>query len=204
MCRVRTLRDTIQTRLAQEHGTIYREAPHRVALLYPSPYRVGMSSLGYQVIYRALTERPDTVAERAFAPDDLELAARLREPVLTYESMRPLGDHPLVAVSVAYEGELGSLIQTLQLAGIPPLREDRDPARHPFILMGGPLSFSNPVPLHDFADAVVIVADIECNTLCIIAGARGARAQEKLTLARNENVGRHAHEDEAQSLDDVA
>lgn len=156
MCRVRTLRDTIQTRLAQEHGTIYREAPHRVALLYPSPYRVGMSSLGYQVIYRALNERPDTVAERAFAPDDLELAARVREPVLTYESMRPLGDHPLIAVSVAYEGEIGSLLQTLQLAGVPPLREDRDPARHPFILMGGPLSFSNPVPLHDFADAVVI------------------------------------------------
>ena len=151
-----TLRDTIQTRLDQEHGTLFKEAPHRVALLYPSPYRVGMSSLGYQVIYRALNERPETVAERAFAPDDIELARRLREPVLTYESRRPLGDHALVAVSVAYEGEIGSLIETLQLAGIPPLREERDPARHPFLLVGGPLTFSNPVPLHDFADAVVI------------------------------------------------
>lgn len=153
---VRSLRDTIQLRLDQEVGTLYREADHRVALLYPSPYRVGMSSLGYQVIYRALNERPDTVAERAFAPDDLALAARLREPVLTYESRRPIGDYSLIGVSVAYEGELGSLISTLQLAGIPPLREERQAGRHPFLLMGGPLTFSNPVPLHDFADAVII------------------------------------------------
>ncbi len=151
-----TLRDTIRQRLARERGTLYKDAPNRVALLYPSPYRVGMSSLGYQVIYRELNERPDTVAERAFAPDDLAAARRAREPVLTYESGRPLADHPVVAVSVAYENELGSLIDTLLLAGIPPLREERVPGRHPFVLMGGPLTFSNPVPLAAFADAVIV------------------------------------------------
>lgn len=150
------LRDTIRQRLALERGTLYKDAPHRVALLYPSPYRVAMSSLGYQVMYRELNGRDDTVAERAFAPDDAAEARRTREPVLTYESGRPVADHPLVAVSVAYENELGALIDTLDLAGVPCLREARRPGVHPFVLMGGPLTFSNPTPLAAFADAVVM------------------------------------------------
>lgn len=151
-----TLRDTIQHRLSRERGTIFKDAPARVALLYPSPYSVGMSSLGYQTIYRELNARHDTVAERAFAPDDPAETRRLRETIVTYESGRPVADFPLVAVSVAYENELGNLIETLELSGIPPLRKDRGGAMHPFVLMGGPLTFSNPTPLCAFADAVVI------------------------------------------------
>ncbi len=151
-----TLRDTIQHRLSRERGTIFKDAPARIALVYPSPYAVGMSSLGFQTIYRELNARPDTVAERAFAPDDLDAAKRAREGVLTYESSRPIGDFPLVALSVAYENELGGLIETLELAGVPSLRDERAPGRHPFVLMGGPLTFSNPTPLCAFADAVVI------------------------------------------------
>ncbi len=151
-----TIRDTIQHRLSRERGTIFKDAPVRIALLYPSPYTVGMSSLGYQTIYRELNARPDAVAERAFAPDDMAEARRLREPVLTYESGKPVGDFPLVALSVAYENELGNLLETLELAGIPPLRSERNARRHPFVLMGGPLTFSNPTPLCAFADAVVM------------------------------------------------
>jgi radical SAM superfamily enzyme YgiQ (UPF0313 family) len=151
-----TIRDTIQHRLSRERGTIFKDAPVRIALLYPSPYTVGMSSLGYQTIYRELNGRPDAVAERAFAPDDMAEARRLREPVLTYESGKPVGDFPLVALSVAYENELGNLLETLELAGIPPLRSERNARRHPFVLMGGPLTFSNPTPLCAFADAVVM------------------------------------------------
>ncbi|MBV8758288.1 MAG: hypothetical protein JO257_13465, partial [Deltaproteobacteria bacterium] len=40
--------------LAAERGTLFKEAETRVALVYPSPYRVAMSSLGYQQIYRTL------------------------------------------------------------------------------------------------------------------------------------------------------
>lgn len=153
---VSSLRDTIRQRLADERGTLYRDAPVRVALVYPSPYTVGMSSLGYQVIYRELNDRPDTVAERAFAPDDFEHARRVRDPVVTYESQRPIADHPIVALSVAYEGEISGLIETLELGGIPALREERENRQFPFILAGGPLTFSNPVPLAPFVDAVVI------------------------------------------------
>ncbi|MEZ4410406.1 MAG: radical SAM protein [Polyangiales bacterium] len=150
------LRDQIRARLALERGTLFHDAPFRVALLYPSPYRVAMSSLGYQVMYREMNARPDVCAARAFAPDDLAYARRHREGVLTYESLRPLGDHDVVALSVAYENELGGVIESLELGGLPALREERDPRRQPFILMGGPLTFSNPTPLAPFADAVVI------------------------------------------------
>jgi radical SAM superfamily enzyme YgiQ (UPF0313 family) len=43
----------------------------------------------------------------------------------------------------------------LEAAGIPPLRSERS-ERHPFILAGGPLTFSNPLPLAPFCDAIVI------------------------------------------------
>jgi radical SAM superfamily enzyme YgiQ (UPF0313 family) len=151
-----TQRDTIARRLSVERGTIYKDAPIRVALAYPSPYTVAMSSLGYQTMYRELNSRADTVAERAFLPDDVEAAKRTGEALVTYESRRAVGDFPIVALSVAYENELAGLITTLELAGIPPLREARDPSRHPFVLMGGPLTFSNPTPLAPFADAVVM------------------------------------------------
>jgi hypothetical protein len=38
--------------MADEHGTLHNDAPDKVALLYPSPYHAGMSSLGFQTMYR--------------------------------------------------------------------------------------------------------------------------------------------------------
>lgn len=148
-------RQLIRDRLAAESGRIDKDAPRRVALTYPSPYAVGMSSLGYQRIYRAIQEQPDMVAERVFLPDGGDRAgARIERPV-SYESLRELGAYPVIATSVAYEIELSGLCRMLHVSGIPPLRTDRD-ERHPFVLAGGPLTFSNPVPLGAFADAIVI------------------------------------------------
>lgn len=126
-----------------------------MALLYPSPYATGMSSLGFQSIYRSLGEGRRWVAHRAFLPDDTALWRRQKLPILTYEAQRPLSAYPVVGVSVAYELELGGLIEALDLAGIPPLRQDRDPSRHPFLLLGGPLTFSNPLPLAAYGDAIL-------------------------------------------------
>jgi hypothetical protein len=98
-----SLRDTIQRRLSRERGTIFKSAPLRVALTYPSPYSVAMSSLGFQTMYRELNGRDDTVAERAFYPDDVEEHRRARETLVTYEGQRPLGDYPVVALSRALE-----------------------------------------------------------------------------------------------------
>src|SRR6185436_14513383 len=62
-------RALIRSRLADEVGRLDKDAPFRVALAYPSPYRVAMSSLGYQRVYRALQSIPGVCCERAFLPD---------------------------------------------------------------------------------------------------------------------------------------
>ena len=38
---------------------------------------------------------------------------------VSYEGLRPLGDFPVIALSVAYELELAGLIQLLEAANIP-------------------------------------------------------------------------------------
>jgi radical SAM superfamily enzyme YgiQ (UPF0313 family) len=143
----------IRERLDAEIGTIRKDSPEKVALLYPSPYHVAMSSLGFQTIYREINESPGRSAERAFAPDDLEVHGPA--PLLTYESMRPVGDFPIIGMSVAYELELAGVVQSLTLCGVPPLAIERSD-HHPFVLCGGPLTFSNPLPLAPFADAILM------------------------------------------------
>jgi radical SAM superfamily enzyme YgiQ (UPF0313 family) len=151
-----TLRERIRERLADEVGRIFKQAPLTVGLCYPSPYRVGMSSLGYQRIYRALMEAPGLACERAFLDDECEQdAARLPEHPVTYESLRPIEEMPILAFSVAYELELSGVVRMLRAAGIPPRRRDRD-ASHPLVIAGGPLTFSNPLPLSGIVDAIVV------------------------------------------------
>ncbi len=147
------LRALARTRLSDEVGTLFKEAPERVAMVYPSPYSVAMSSLGYQQIYRTINAQPGRAAERAFLPDDVE--AHHRVPLFCYESGRPVSDFQVVALSVAYELELAGVVKVLDLAGMPPLAEERGDA-DPFVLCGGPLTFSNPLPLAPFADAVLM------------------------------------------------
>src|SRR4029079_19681142 len=68
-------------RLAAEVGTIHKQATRAIALCYPSPYAVGMSSLGFQTVYRLLNGMPDVAAERPFLPDDAAAARAGREPL---------------------------------------------------------------------------------------------------------------------------
>jgi len=152
---VSDVKGEIVARMRDEIGAVDKEAPETVALVYPSPYRVAMSSLGYQTIYRSINATEGRAAHRAFLPDDLEAWRQSRTPLVTYEKLRPVSDYPVIAFSVAYEAEVAGLIQSLELAGVPPLAEERTD-QHPFILAGGPLTFSNPLPLAPFVDAVVM------------------------------------------------
>jgi radical SAM superfamily enzyme YgiQ (UPF0313 family) len=145
-------------RLAAERGTLIAQAELPIALVYPSPYHVGMSSLGYQTIYRLLPTLPRVAAERAFLPDDVAAARATREVLSTYETNRPVADFPIVAFSLAYELELAGIAHCLDLAGIPVLAAERDAAgrRWPLVVVGGPLTFSNPVPAGPLADIIVM------------------------------------------------
>ncbi len=130
--------------LDAERGTLFKEAETRVALTYPSPYRAAMSSLGYQQIYRVLHDMPGVAADRA-----------MQDVPRTLEQDRPIGSYPIIAYSVAYELEIAGVVDTLDAANIPVLAADRDD-RHPLVIAGGPLTFSNPAPLAPLFDAIVL------------------------------------------------
>jgi radical SAM superfamily enzyme YgiQ (UPF0313 family) len=190
-----TLCARIRQRLADERGRIAKQAPFTVALCYPSPHRVGMSSLGFQRIYRALMDEPGVACERAFLDDECESeAARRPEHPVTYESMRPIEELPVLAFSVAYELEIAGVVRMLQAAGLPPRRIDRD-ARHPLVLAGGPLTFSNPAPLGAIADAIV-VGEAEGLVVDVIRGAEGlSRTAQLDAIARIPHVFVPCHHD---------
>ena len=130
----------IRRRIAAESGTLHKQAPLCVALCYPSPYAVAMSSLGFQAIYREIHAHPGASAERVFLPDRVAEQRAARVPLISYEGEKPLAQFSAVAFSISYELELPGILDMLDLAGIPLLREDRD-SRHPTVIVGGPLTY---------------------------------------------------------------
>lgn len=155
----RRLVQRLRARLEDEvgPGTQIGHAPLRMSLCYPSPYNVAMSSLGYLQVHRLSNARPGTRCERAVLPDseDLELHRRTRTPLLTLESQRPAGDAHVIGVSHAYELELVGLVYLFELMGMAPLAKDRS-AQDPLVVIGGPITFSNPLPTSAFADIVLL------------------------------------------------
>jgi hypothetical protein len=147
------MRRLIRQRLDAEVGRLDKDAPRRVGLVYPSPYAVGMSSLGYQRVYRSIQDAPGYAAERVFLDDDGERPGALVERPVSYESHRDLAEFPLLCVSVAYELQLAGLVRMLDAAKLPVFASERD-ERAPLIMAGGPLTFSNPLPLAPYVDAI--------------------------------------------------
>ncbi len=150
-------RSLVRARRSREKGAL--QVGHaRVALAYPSPYRAGMSSLGFQTLYRQLNTN-GIPTHRVFLPDAWERMAlpwpQPRRPLLSYEDERPLSDYPIIGVSVAYELEIAGLIRMLEGSGIPLLAADRGP-RDPIIIGGGPLTFSNPSSILPFVDLLIV------------------------------------------------
>jgi len=179
--------ELIRARLADEVGTLRKEARHRLALVYPSPYHVALSSLGYQAIYRIVHDTEDWACERSFLPDDAAAFRRTRHPLLTYEGEAPVGSFPVIALSVAYELELTGVFDCLELSGVPVLAQDRD-ARHPLVVAGGPLTFSNPLPLGPFVD-VVVLGEAEALVPALLRAIEGAADRASLLSSLAQEPG---------------
>jgi radical SAM superfamily enzyme YgiQ (UPF0313 family) len=164
----------IRRRVQEEEGTLRKAAALKVALCHPSPYEAAMSSLGYQTIYREINLHRDACAERAFLPDAPEEYRKSRAPILTYESETPISDFPIVAFSIAYELELPGIFEMLELSGIPLLRQERT-GRHPLVIAGGPLTYSNPAILAPFVDLIILGEGEELIHDFLDAAASGSR-----------------------------
>ena len=127
----------------------------RVALVFPNTYFVGMSSLGFQTVYRLFNDLDDVVCERAFLPPKQELQEQLAKgtPLVTLESQTPVNDFDVIAFSIAFEWDYTNLVTMLRLAKVPPRAAARNP-RHPLVVVGGAVTFVNPEPLALFADVI--------------------------------------------------
>ncbi|MEW5830176.1 MAG: TIGR03960 family B12-binding radical SAM protein [Chloroflexota bacterium] len=128
----------------------------KVALVFPDIYDIGVSNVGLKILYDQVNQRPDALAERAYAPW-VDMEALMREhgiPLYSLETKHPLAEFDLIGFSIPYETLYTNALNVLDLAGIPVRAEDRDES-HPIIIAGGH-SVMNPEPMHLFVDAFAI------------------------------------------------
>ena len=128
----------------------------KVALVFPDIYDIGISNLGLQILYDLVNQRPDALAERAYAPW-VDMEALMREhniPLYALESKRPLAAFDIIGFSLPYETLYTNALNLLDLAGISLRSAERGEA-DPLVIAGGHACF-NPEPMHAFIDAFVI------------------------------------------------
>jgi len=128
----------------------------RVAFVFPDIYDIGISNLGLQILYDLVNQRPDALAERAYAPwIDMEALMRSHDiPLYSLESKHALAAFDILAFTLPYETLYTNCLNLLNLAGIPLRSADRGDSQ-PLVIAGGHACF-NPEPMHAFIDAFVI------------------------------------------------
>ncbi|MFZ4641002.1 MAG: B12-binding domain-containing radical SAM protein [Nodosilinea sp.] len=110
-----------------------------VVFAFPNQYSVGITSLGYQVIWKNLAQRRDVAVARLFT-----------------DYQEPLPSSPdLLGFSLSWELDYGNLLDLLDRLQIPLYARDRD-SHHPIVFGGGPVLTANPEPFADFFDVVLL------------------------------------------------
>ena len=154
----RDLHQTYKNLLAGEHGSSFNFRKEiRFALVYPSTYYLGMSSLGVQVIHSILNQREETSCERAFIPEAQTLR-KLKQSgtcLFSFETQTPLNQFDLIGFSISFESDYVNIPLALEMAKIPPLAEERSDA-HPLIIAGGINIAYNPEPIAYFIDVFIV------------------------------------------------
>ena len=123
---------------------------------FPDIYEIGMSYLGLQIIYKVLNDMPGVWCQRAFQPQtDMEdLMRENNVPLFSLEGKMPLKDMDMVGFTLQYEMSFTTVLNMIDLAGIPMFARDRGEDM-PLIVCGGPCAY-NPEPLWEFADCFLI------------------------------------------------
>ena len=132
------------------------EVDLRFAFCFPDTYEIGMSNLGFRILYGVLNEMPGVWCERAFTPwPDMESEMRAAGlPLWCLESGDPVGDFDVIGFSVGYEMAYTAMLNMLELSGLPLRAGDRTGLR-PLVIAGGTAMY-NAEPVADFIDMALI------------------------------------------------
>ena len=132
---------------------------------FPNEYTIGITSLGYQIVWATLAMRSDVDVRRLFT--DLG---------------EPLPRNPeILGFSVSWELDYINIFNLLESLDIPLHSVDRT-ERHPLVFGGGTVLTANPEPLADFFD-VILLGDGENlldNFIDAYQSVRNAERQTKL------------------------
>lgn len=128
----------------------------KIALTFPDLYEIGMSYLGFKILYEIINKRDGALAERVFSPAvDMEKLLRERQiPVFSLETYRPLNSFDIVGFTIQHELCYSNILNLIDLGQIP-LRSEERKENNPLVIAGGPGAF-NPEPLSRFIDLFVI------------------------------------------------
>jgi radical SAM superfamily enzyme YgiQ (UPF0313 family) len=141
-----------------EQGAIHKQTKGliKTALVYPNSYSAGMSSLGFQTVYRLLNRMELVSCERVFLPAPGEPSRKAG----SIETGRCLDQFDIVFFSISFENDFLHLVQLLGEAGIPLRSPDRNHL-HPLVVAGGVACFLNPEPIAPFMD-LFLLGEAEC------------------------------------------
>jgi len=140
--------------IGNELGAIKKDHQGKlsVALAFPDVYEIGMSYLGLSILYHLINKRSSCVAERVFAPwvDAEELLRKENIPLFSLETHTPLKEFDIIGFSLTYELNYTTVLNILDLGGIPVFSSQRA-EDDPLVIAGGP-STLNPEPMAEFID----------------------------------------------------
>lgn len=128
----------------------------RWAFCFPDIYEIGMSHLGMKILYGVLNNEENIWCERVFAPDtDMEEIMRERNiPLFALESGDSVKEFDIIGFTLQYELCYTTMLNMLNLAGIPLRSADRKGLNN-IVCVGGPCA-CNPEPIADFVDFVML------------------------------------------------
>jgi len=142
-----------------EHGVkrkAWDSVDARVCLAFPDIYDIGMSHLGYRILYKLLNDHPRILAERCYTPW-LDMIAQLSKrglPLASLESVRALREFDVVGFSLQYELTYTNILLMLDLGGVP-LRASERGEDDPLVIAGGPVA-THAEPMAAFFDAILV------------------------------------------------
>ncbi|MFW9990504.1 MAG: B12-binding domain-containing radical SAM protein [Candidatus Odinarchaeota archaeon] len=122
----------------------------RIALVYPSTYSIGMSSLGLKLLYSYFNSRDSVACERFF----FNPASSGYQAIRSVETGSPLKQFDVIAFTMQFELDYVNAIKILMQSDIPPRKVERQNV-DPVIIAGGLSLTANPRVLSPLFDVIL-------------------------------------------------